>query len=1119
MWKKNVLHIAGGSDINLQTTLLNTLGSGAAIIQRPLAGDIVTTIAKNTASPIDLAGSAVVDSMINSGIGLLTFHGHASSGNFDFNLNTPEQYHNSPRMPIFTALGCDVSQIYELTNQRTISERYINNPNGGAIVMIAQDNLGYTSFHSDYIRPYYAAIANTVYNGTIGMQYTYAYDSILNMYSIQHNSNNFNFAELESIILQGDPAVSAYSTLKPDYHISDSSISSIPYNVSTALDSFKLKIVCYNLAKAIKDTVMVTVEHINPAGTTTIIATLPVVNLYNTDTLFVSVPINVHTDLGLNRYRVTIDPENVVDEISEANNQGIFSLFIYSNNLIPVYPQEFAIVGQQGVTLKATTLNSFRTSGSYRMEIDTTELFNSPLKQQTVITGPAGVVRWTPPITYTDSTVYYWRTSFDSLVNGNYSWTNSSFIYIPAKNGWNQSHYYQYLKDSFITLNLNTGRTFNYPLINNTVIARNAVLSTDPNWPFTGSDCDVLLNDIEVQKSGCDPFVGTMQVMVFDSSDAQLWINPPAGQSGAYPRCFSRNVVCFEFPLNTLTGRNNIRHFLDSIPNNDYVLLRNFIENTPSNSFQPNYVDAWKADTASNGPGQSLYHTVKNMGFDMIDSFNRKRVFILMRKKGNNGFPVYQKFSADTSDKIELDINIPTLRYSGTLSSRTIGPAKAWTQLLWRTHPSDNFPQNDSSYLKVSGISNTGVTTQLFTTANRDTSLAGISATNYPYLKLDWFNLDTNTHTAPQLDNWRIYYVPVPEAALNPAAQYSFKDSVQVGQVADFSIAIEELSGQPMDSMLVRYRLIDANGNSHLLADKKYKKLLGNDTLHATISFDPRAYAGTDVLFVEANPDNNQPEQYHPNNLGYITLNVNRDLLNPFIDVTFDGVHILDKDIVSAKPYIKISLRDENKYLALDDTSLVSLSIRYPSDPLTGRRTLNFDNTVCKFTPASLNKGKNEAIIEYRPDFAEDGVYELFLNGKDKTGNVSGANDYRISFEVVNKPSITNILNYPNPFSTATAFLFTVTGSQIPSQLKIQILTVTGKVVREITKAELGPLHIGRNITEYKWDGKDQYGQMLGNGVYLYRVVTSLNGNNVDHRDSGADKFFKHGYGKMYIMR
>src|SRR5205085_1710767 len=125
----------------------------------------------------------------------------------------------------------------------------------------------------------------------------------------------------------------------------------------------------------------------------------------------------------------------------------------------------------------------------------------------------------------------------------------------------------------------------------------------------------------------------------------------------------------------------------------------------------------------------------------------------------------------------------------------------------------------------------------------------------------------------------------------------------------------------------------------------------------------------------------------------------------------------------------------------------------------------------------------------------------------------------RISFEVINKSSITNVLNYPNPFSTSTAFLFTLTGWQMPSQFKIQILTVTGKVVREITRQELGPLHIGRNISEYKWDGKDQYGQTLGNGVYLYRVVTAINGQDIEHRESGADKFTQKGYGKMYIMR
>jgi flagellar hook assembly protein FlgD len=114
------------------------------------------------------------------------------------------------------------------------------------------------------------------------------------------------------------------------------------------------------------------------------------------------------------------------------------------------------------------------------------------------------------------------------------------------------------------------------------------------------------------------------------------------------------------------------------------------------------------------------------------------------------------------------------------------------------------------------------------------------------------------------------------------------------------------------------------------------------------------------------------------------------------------------------------------------------------------------------------------------------------------------------------------MLNYPNPFTTSTAFVFTITGSQVPQNLKIQILTVTGKVIREITKEELGPIHIGRNITDFKWDGTDQYGQKLGNGVYLYRVVSNLNGKSLDKFESEnaqTDKFFNKGYGKMYLMR
>jgi hypothetical protein len=155
--------------------------------------------------------------------------------------------------------------------------------------------------------------------------------------------------------------------------------------------------------------------------------------------------------------------------------------------------------------------------------------------------------------------------------------------------------------------------------------------------------------------------------------------------------------------------------------------------------------------------------------------------------------------------------------------------------------------------------------------------------------------------------------------------------------------------------------------------------------------------------------------------------------------------------------------------------------------------------------------------------------YELSVTGKDRNSNRAGDKDYRVTFQVFNKPMISNLLNYPNPFSTSTAFVFTITGTEIPQEFKIQILTVTGKIVKEITKAELGPLRIGNNITDYKWDGTDMFGQKLANGVYLYRVISSLDGKKMEqfrlneNYDQNAgdvtDRFFKKGYGKMVILR
>ncbi|MDV7402940.1 T9SS type A sorting domain-containing protein, partial [Arthrospira platensis SPKY1] len=93
---------------------------------------------------------------------------------------------------------------------------------------------------------------------------------------------------------------------------------------------------------------------------------------------------------------------------------------------------------------------------------------------------------------------------------------------------------------------------------------------------------------------------------------------------------------------------------------------------------------------------------------------------------------------------------------------------------------------------------------------------------------------------------------------------------------------------------------------------------------------------------------------------------------------------------------------------------------------------------------------------------------------------------------------MTHFYPYPNPFTTSTRFVFTLTGSEIPTDLLIRIFTVSGKLVREVTKEEFGTIRIGNNISEFAWDGTDMFGDRLANGVYLYQVLTRINGKTIE---------------------
>jgi flagellar hook assembly protein FlgD len=81
------------------------------------------------------------------------------------------------------------------------------------------------------------------------------------------------------------------------------------------------------------------------------------------------------------------------------------------------------------------------------------------------------------------------------------------------------------------------------------------------------------------------------------------------------------------------------------------------------------------------------------------------------------------------------------------------------------------------------------------------------------------------------------------------------------------------------------------------------------------------------------------------------------------------------------------------------------------------------------------------------------------------------------------------VFNYPNPFSKETYFTFKLT--QIPDELKIRIFTLAGRLIKEFV---LMSADLRCDFNRILWNGRDQDGDKIANGVYLYKIVTSKNG-------------------------
>ncbi len=143
---------------------------------------------------------------------------------------------------------------------------------------------------------------------------------------------------------------------------------------------------------------------------------------------------------------------------------------------------------------------------------------------------------------------------------------------------------------------------------------------------------------------------------------------------------------------------------------------------------------------------------------------------------------------------------------------------------------------------------------------------------------------------------------------------------------------------------------------------------------------------------------------------------------------------------------------------------------------------------------ADLNSYK-DGTVHYQLQNLTSGTHTLTLKAWDIYNNSSVANT---EFVVENSATLglTHVLNYPNPFSTHTEFYFEENRCCELLDVQIEVFTVTGKLVKNIVqKVTL----TGFRSDPIAWNGKDDYGNNIGRGVYVYHLkVRGQDGSTAD---------------------
>jgi hypothetical protein len=1107
--RKHFLNLSGGISFFEVNRFINYIEDFSDDQSSPYVGGDYSNLTKETTQVVEFINVA---DQVNRGLNLITFFGHsaANTADIDIGLVSDESlgYENKGKYPFILINGCDAGAFYEIAKTaRTFGENWVNTAEKGATGVIAHSYLGFSNELKRYSDLFFAKAYgdSALINQPIGIVYKEIVNEYLSIFGA--NPAPLYISQAQQMNLMCDPAYKLFPAEDPDYEIADESLEVVSLdgnNIDALTTEFGIDVIIKNYGITNEDSIEVLVKRTLPDSEIIVQDTQYVAPVYHQDTVRLTIFNDRPESFGQNIFEVILDPAGKIEELNENNNTAQIELFISLGTTLNLYPYNYGVNGSQSTTLTAQSIDLNSGERDFIFQIDTTESFDSPyLKSENLLARV--IAKWNVDLLAEDDQVYYWRTKFANPQAGELDeWTTTNFIYNTSlPQAWRQNSQSQLLQNSIVGLTINENWAFEENVFD--------IMAEAPgNREIDNISIKINGNEYATSGSQLGPCaINTVNLVAFDKSTGVPYVILSNGNFDVLDplSCGIRPQVINQIRNNQLNQpAEYFKKYYDELPDGDFVLLTSY-DSVAWNVLRANN----RAELLDLGATASA-----------IDNLQNGEPYILLGRKGAGAGSGSERI-ADPSSAIPaidqtllLEEELVARFESGSILSRIIGPAKAWNSIdadFSKVEPTDDIR------LDVFGIDSLNNQSLLFSDVQWPLDISTVDAKRFPQLRLRVTLSDPGNLTPAELSAWQVVYEEVPDAVVIPKDENTRESSeIAEGELYTKSFQVFNVTPNSFDTPIYYQRQIfNRETRTFYTEEMQIPPLLAETDTSFTIEINTRGKAGENDLNLNFNYNRPFSEKRFTNNiLDYNRLfNVKKDSLPPLVEVTFDGITILDGDIVSPRPYIQIKLKDENTLITKTDTTGIEILLRRDCEECISER-INFSNANIEWIPATE---ENPFTVNYQPDGLEDGNYQLSVQASDASDNNAGEEPYKVRFEVVNASTITNFYPYPNPFSTSTRFVFTLTGTDLPQEIKIQILTVTGRVVREILQDEIGPIHIGNNITNYAWDGKDEFGDRLANGVYLYRVLVRKDGAFMEQRATSADKAFTKGYGKLYILR